>query len=408
MNFSGSNINGYKFIEVVGSGSFGTVYKVEKDGKIYAAKVFSESFVLKEYKADRNRITNEIDALKIVDSDNLVKYYDDFDYLLESGLKTHIIIMEFVTGKKLTDIIDYIDNDDQLINLFKDILNAVKQLHSYDIIHRDLKPDNILMTDDGIIKVIDYGLVKLIDFSSITRTGDNIGSPMFMAPEQIVDSKHITTKSDIYSLGVILYLMFTKSYPYDVTSLEELIYKIINVPIVPPSEKNNNIPIYIEKIIYKSLAKKGYNRYQTIDEFYKSFDDIANANDITPSTYYAWLINEKKVYETYKESKNLKCIFPLHLKYSQKGLYNYMLNNKDDVIIDPSTQRFSYATFSNVTGLVNLAYSPKTGVMDLDYLIQKNNREEYIRNWYNEISEFNKVILPYHYISNTNNTLHIN
>lgn len=402
MNFSGSNINGYKFIEVVGSGSFGTVYKVEKDGKIYAAKVFSESFVLKEYKADRNRITNEIDALKIVDSDNLVKYYDDFDYVLESGLKTHIIIMEFVTGKKLTDIIDDIDNDDQLVNLFKDILNAVKQLHSYGIIHRDLKPDNILMTDDGLIKVIDYGLVKLIDFSSITRTGDNIGSPMFMAPEQIVDSKHITTKSDIYSLGVILYLMFTKSYPYDVTSLEELIYKIINVPIVPPSEKNNNIPIYIEKIIYKSLSKKDYNRYQTIDEFYKSFDDITNANDITPSTYYAWLINEKKVYETYKESKNLKCIFPLHLKYSQKGLYNYMLNNKDDVIIDPSTQRFSYATFSNVTGLVNLAYSPKTGVMDLDYLIQKNNREEYIRNWYNEISEFNKVILPYHYISNTN------
>jgi len=402
MNFSGSNINGYKFIEVVGSGSFGTVYKVEKDGKIYAAKVFSESFVLKEYKADRNRITNEIDALKIVDSDNLVKYYDDFDYVLESGLKTHIIIMEFVTGKKLTDIIDDIDNDDQLVNLFKDILNAVKQLHSYGIIHRDLKPDNILMTDDGIIKLIDYGLVKLIDFSSITRTGDNIGSPMFMAPEQIVDSKHITTKSDIYSLGVILYLMFTKSYPYDVTSLEELIYKIINVPIVPPSEKNNNIPIYIEKIIYKSLSKKDYNRYQTIDEFYKSFDDITNANDITPSTYYAWLINEKKVYETYKESKNLKCIFPLHLKYSQKGLYNYMLNNKDDVIIDPSTQRFSYATFSNVTGLVNLAYSPKTGVMDLDYLIQKNNREEYIRNWYNEISEFNKVILPYHYISNTN------
>ena len=77
MNFSGSNINGYKFIEVVGSGSFGTVYKVEKDGKIYAAKVFSESFVLKEYKADRNRITNEIDALKIVDSDNLVKYYEN-------------------------------------------------------------------------------------------------------------------------------------------------------------------------------------------------------------------------------------------------------------------------------------------------------------------------------------------
>ena len=402
MNFSGLIINDYSFIDVVGSGSFGTVYKVEKDNVIYAAKVFSESFVLKEYTSDRNRITNEIDALKIVNSDNLVKYYDDFEYVLESGLKTHIIIMEFVTGEKLTNVIKNYTDEEQLIELFKNILSAVNQLHNYGIVHRDLKPDNILITDDGKIKIIDYGLAKLIDFSSITRTGDNIGSPMFMSPEQIVDSKHITFRSDIYSLGVILYLMFTKSYPYDVTSLEELIYKIINIPIIPPSERNNNLSQYIEKIIYKSLSKKDYNRYQTIDEFLQAFDNIENEDSITPSNYYAWLINEKKVYENYTQKCKLNCIFPLHLKYSQKGLYTHMLNNKNDVIIDPSTQRFSYATFSNVTGLVNLSYSPKTGVMDLDYLKQKNNREEYIKNWYSEICEFNKVILPYHYISNTN------
>ena len=92
---------------------------------------------------------------------------------------------------------------------------------------------------------------------------------------------------------------------------------------------------------------------------------------------------------------------PIHLLMTF-GLLIFSLNNKNDVIIDPSTQRFSYATFSNVTGLVNLSYSPKTGVMDLDYLKQKNNREEYIKNWSSEICEFNKVILPYHYISNTN------
>lgn len=402
MNFLGSTINGYSFLEVVGSGSFGTVYKVQKDDNIYAAKVFAESFVLSEYKNDRNRITNEIDALKIADSENLVKYYDDFEYTSESGLNTHIIIMEFVTGKKITDIIDEISDKDKLIDLFKNILNAVNQLHNFDIIHRDLKPDNILIMQDGTIKIIDYGLAKLIDFSSITRTGDRVGSPMFMSPEQIVDSKHITKRSDIYSLGVILYLMFTKSYPYEVTSLEELVYKIINVPIIPPSEKNKEMPQYIEKIIYKALSKKDYNRYQTIEDFYQAFDNIEDLNNITSSKYYAWLINEKKVYETYVENNNLKCIFPLHLKYSQKGLYNHMLKNTDDVIIDPSTQRFSYATFSKYTGLVNLSYSPKTGVIDLDYLINKNNRQEYIKNWYNEVSEFNKVILPYHYISNTN------
>lgn len=259
MNFLGLTINGYSFLEVVGSGSFGTVYKVQKDDNIFAAKVFAESFVLSEYKNDRNRITNEIDALKIVDSKNLVKYYDDFEYALESGLKTHIIIMEFVTGKKVTDVIQKINEENQLVDLFKNILNAVKQLHSYGIIHRDLKPDNILITEKGEIKVIDYGLVKLIDFSSITRTGDSVGSPMYMSPEQIVDSKHITNRSDIYSLGVILYLMFTKSYPYDAISLEELVYKIINVPIIPPTERNSEIPQYIEKIIYKALSKKDYN-----------------------------------------------------------------------------------------------------------------------------------------------------
>ena len=151
MNFSGLTINGYNFLEVVGSGSFGTVYKVEKNNNIYAAKVFSESFVLSEYKNDRNRITNEIDTLKLVNSDNLVKYYDDFEYVIESGLKTHIIILEFVTGKKITDVIENIDDEKQLVDLFKSILNAVKQLHSYGIIHRDLKPDNILITNDGKI-----------------------------------------------------------------------------------------------------------------------------------------------------------------------------------------------------------------------------------------------------------------
>jgi len=182
MNFSGLIINGYNFIDVVGSGNFCTVYKVKKDNVIYAAKVFLESFVLKEYTSDRNRITNEIDALKIVNSENLVKYYDDFEHILESGLKTHIIIMEFVTGEKLTNVIKNNTNEEQLIELFKCILIAVSQLPNYGIIHRDLKPDNILVTADGKIKIIDYGLAKLIDFSSITRT---IGSPMFMSPEQM-------------------------------------------------------------------------------------------------------------------------------------------------------------------------------------------------------------------------------
>lgn len=402
MNLIGLTVKDYKFLSVVGSGSFGTVYKVEKDGEIYAAKVFSDAFFLSEYKSERNRITNEIEALKSVNSELLVKYYDDFDLVLESHLMTHVIIMEFVTGTKLTDIIKEEINEDRLVNLFKKLLIGVGVLHNSNIVHRDLKPDNILLTNNGDIKIIDYGLSKLIDFSSITRTGDNLGSPMYMSPEQIKDSKHIDYRSDIYSLGVILYQMLTKTYPYEVASYEELVYKIINVPIIPPTERNPNIKQYLEKIIYKALSKKTYIRYQTTDDFLKAFEQVTNQSQITESSYYAWLYNEKSIFESYANRNNLQCIFPLHLKNWQKKLYSYMTQNPENVIIDPSTQRYSYTTFSKVAGLLNLAYCPKTGIMDLEYLRQKINREQYIDNWYKEICNFKKVILPYHYISNTN------
>lgn len=402
MNLIGTVINNYKFIKVVGSGNFGTVYKVQKNNEIYAAKVFSDSFFLSEYRNHRNRITNEIDALKSVNSKYLIKYYDDFDVNLESGIHTHIIIMEFVIGTRLTDIINTDLDENKLIGIFKNVLIGVKELHLQGIIHRDLKPDNILMTSSGNIKIIDYGLSKLIDFSSITRTGDNLGSPMYMSPEQIKDSKHIDYRSDIYSLGVILYQMTTKKFPYEVSSYEELVYKIINTPIIPPKEYKNDINSKIEKIIYKSLSKKLYNRYQTIDEFYNSFDESMVDNKITESCYYAWMYNEKKIYEEYNTKGSLECIFPLHLKDWQKSLFKYMCENLDNVIIDPSTQRFSYATFSKVNGLLKLAYCPKIGLIDLDYLNDKAKRQEYINNWYKEIYDFKKIILPYHYISNTN------
>lgn len=310
--------------------------------------------------------------------------------------------MEFVTGTKLTNVINDERDEDILINLFKKLLIGVSILHSNNIIHRDLKPDNILLTDNGNIKIIDYGLSKLIDFSSITKTGENLGSPMYMSPEQIKDSKHIDYRSDIYSLGIILYQMLTKTYPYEVSSYEELVYKIINIPIIPPKERNPNIKQYLEKIIYKALSKKVYARYQTVDDFLKAFEESEEQSKITESSYYAWLYNEKSIFENYKDRNNLKYIFPLHLKNWQKKLYFYMKENTENVIIDPSTQRYSYATFSKVTGLLNLAYCPKTGIMDLEYLKQKVNREHYLENWYEEINDFKKIILPYHYISNTN------
>ena len=243
MNIVGKVINGYLFEEALGSGSFGAVYKVSKANKIYAAKVLSETYILDEFKHEQNRITREIDVLKTVKGENLIKYQEDFYFKNEFGVLEYVIVMEYFVGETLRK---YLKKDvalDVLVKIFINILHGVSDLHNTvieneGIIHRDLKPDNIMIDDELNVKIIDYGLSKIIDFSSITSTGTQIGSPLYMSPEQLKDSKHIDYRADIYALGIILYEMLTKNIPYRAATLPELLMKILNDPIIPPKQYN--------------------------------------------------------------------------------------------------------------------------------------------------------------------------
>ena len=147
-----------------------------------------------------------------------------------------------------------------MIRIFVSVLYGVRDLHNTiienaGIIHRDLKPDNIMIDDNLNVKIIDYGLSKIIDFSSITSTGTQIGSPLYMSPEQLKDSKHIDYRADIYALGIILYEMLTKNIPYKASTLPELLMKILNDPIIPPKQYNPSISDGLENIIFKATAK---------------------------------------------------------------------------------------------------------------------------------------------------------
>lgn len=188
MNLVGTTIQGYLFEEALGSGNFGAVYKVSKDGTTYAAKVLAETYILQEFKNEQNRITREIDVLKKVKGENLIHYQDDFFFDNEFGVKEYVIIMEYFSGKTLRKYLKECTDLEVLVKIFVKILQGVKELHhtiidSNGIIHRDLKPDNIMIDDDLNVKIIDYGLSKIIDFSSITSTGTQIGSPLYMSPE---------------------------------------------------------------------------------------------------------------------------------------------------------------------------------------------------------------------------------
>ncbi|MCX4323629.1 MAG: serine/threonine-protein kinase [Lachnospiraceae bacterium] len=408
MNIVGQIINGYLFEEALGSGNFGDVYKVLKDGKKYAAKVLSETYILDEFKNEQNRITREIDVLKNVKSKNLIQYQEDFYFKNEFGIMEYVIVMEYFEGTTLKKFLKTESSLEVLLHIFVDILNGVKDLHNTiieneGIIHRDLKPDNIMVDEEMNVKIIDYGLSKIIDFSSITSTGTQIGSPLYMSPEQLKDSKHIDYRADIYALGIILYEMLTKNIPYKATTLPELLLKILNDPIIPPKQYNSEISDGLESIIFKATAKEPYARFQTVEEFIDAFDKKNIQEElVTVGKYYAWVYREKDVTEQFEKVNKADIIYPIHVQNWMKNLHLFFVkNNFKNVIIDPSTQRLSYVAFANTKGLVELPYSPNKGVISLEYLHNPHKRKEYIDTWYSTVSMGQKLVLPYHYISNT-------
>lgn len=155
----------------------------------------------------------------------LIKYIDDFYIETDFGNKEYVIVMEYFNGITLRELIRRGISDEEIMLVFKQILIGVKSLHNTiieknGIIHRDLKPENILINESLKVKIIDYGLSKIIDFSTITSTGKAVGSPLYMSPEQILDSKSIDKRSDIYSLGIILYEMITGNVPYKAITIQ--------------------------------------------------------------------------------------------------------------------------------------------------------------------------------------------
>lgn len=408
MNIVGQVINGYLFEEALGRGSFGAVYRVSKENNVYAAKVLSETYILDEFKNEQNRITREIDVLKNVKGENLIKYQEDFYFKNKFGIMEYVIVMEYFPGRTLRS---FLRNDvelETLIRIFVSVLYGVRDLHNTiieneGIIHRDLKPDNIMIDDNLNVKIIDYGLSKIIDFSSITSTGTQIGSPLYMSPEQLKDSKHIDYRADIYALGIILYEMLTKNIPYKASTLPELLMKILNDPIIPPKQYNPSISDGLENIIFKATAKEPFARFQTVDEFIDAFDkENIQEELVTVGKYYAWVYREKDVTEQFEKVNKADIIYPIHVQNWMKKLHLHFANNNfENVIIDPSTQRLSYVAFGNTKGLVELPYAPEKGVISLEYLHNPQKRKEYIDKWYATVSIGQKLILPYHYISNT-------
>lgn len=412
-------LNGYTFTEFIGAGGFGSVYKATKDGSLYAIKVFREDYILQEYKqsGQNNRIQREIDIMKTVNHPYLIKYVDDFKGS-DLSVPSYFLVMEFAEGETLQKLIkrNALQSEGQIISIFKNILQGIKALHQIrgnddgkGIIHRDLKPENIIVNGDKV-KILDYGISKVIDYTTLTSTGNFLGSPLYSSPEQITDSKNIDKRSDLYTLGVILYEMLTSKVPYEFNNLPELIDKIKNENPIPPRKYFADIKNKYENIIFKLLEKNPYQRYLNIDELISVFEsDEAipkREYDLSPR-FVLRLWNEGSALDIYFQDHNdkLNVDFPAIHQFQQKKLLQRIQGTEFCTIIDPETVRFAYDTYTDTVGLKKLPYCPENfEVITPAYLNSYRKQQEYVKLVIDEEAKLGADIFvsPYHYTHNTN------
>lgn len=410
MNLIGQVINGYKLIKFLGQGGFGSVYRATKGDDDFAIKIFREAYVLTEFqKSDDNRITREIKVMQSINHPTLVDYKDHF-FIRILDVPHVFLVMEFIDGETLRNAMSKL-KEDLHIPIFLKILEGVKALHTENIIHRDLKPENIFITKDGRVKILDYGLAKIIDYTSITSTGNILGTYAYMSPEQITDSKNIDFRSDLYSLGTILYEIVTLNRPFEARLVPEFIDKIKNEPPTPPRRWNKEIPNHIENSILKLLEKEPFRRYNDIidliDSLKQPITTVELDSDLTPR-FILRTYDEKSILEQYYKDhpeNKLFVNYPINHQFRQKGLLELLKKNNAVIMFDPSTIRLAYDTYTENKGLQQLPYCPKDySVINPSYLSSTQKQKEYVKLVIDEQLNLGVDVLtsPYHYAHNTN------
>jgi serine/threonine-protein kinase len=267
----------YHVIRKVGEGAFGVVWLVED-------VMVSDKFILKFLKphvaADHNmieRFTHELRYARKITHENVIRIYD----LITIG-KSYAISMEYFPSHSLADEIRHNKGKNfdiqRSIELVSSICRGMAPAQLAGVVHRDLKPANILINDDDLVKIVDFGLAaaaRKAD-SRLTKSGILVGTPTYMAPEQ-VRGKTIDSRTDIYTLGIIMYEMLVGEAPYIGDESMAILFQHVEGDPTPPREVNPDIPKAMEKIILKAMAVDPEKRFQTFDELRVKLEKVARS-----------------------------------------------------------------------------------------------------------------------------------
>jgi serine/threonine protein kinase len=296
----GKRVGSYVIEEPVGRGGMGVVYRGrhEKLPRVVAIKSINPRG-LHDLRRLRHRFEREAYVQAQLDHPGVVKIYD---YIVSE--QAYYIVMEFVDGRSLAQCIaEHPEGlkEERALDLFEQILEAVSYAHTFDyrdeggtmhrgIVHRDLKPPNIMVTDGDRIKVTDFGIVKLVGAEATDTSKIAYGSPRYVSPEQAA-GEHLDQRSDIYSLGVILYEMLTGEPPFggragskdSTMSRTEILRAHREQPPRPPTELNSSITPAVERVVLRALEKKPERRFSSAADFLRAVRKARGRETVSPS-----------------------------------------------------------------------------------------------------------------------------
>ena len=293
-----ARLGGYEVIKVLGKGGMGAVLlgrQISLDRKV-ALKVMHERIA--QNPGFVARFTREAYAAAQLTHHNVVQIYD-----IGEDRGRHFFSMEFVPGQSLMDLVKEKGklSAEAAVGYVLQAARGLRYGHNQGMVHRDIKPDNLMVNDEGIVKVADLGLVKLPSGelpeqagavpdaggegnSNLTRAGSVMGTPAYMAPEQARDSASVDQRADIYSLGCTLYVLLTGKPPFEGKTALEVISKHQTEPIIPPEVVVKRVPKALSAILLKMMAKRPEDRFQTMDDVIAALEGFLGVKQAGPFT----------------------------------------------------------------------------------------------------------------------------
>ena len=271
----------YEIVKSIGEGGMANVYlAIDKflDRKV-AVKVLrgdlsnDEKFI--------RRFQREAYAASTLSHPNIVEMYDVGE---DNG--TYYIVMEYIEGRTLKQLLKKRGSltSPEVVDIMLQLTSGMTHAHDMYIIHRDLKPQNIMISDDGKIKITDFGIAMALNSTQLTQTNSVMGSVHYLPPEQ-ASGKGSTTKSDIYSMGIMLFELLTGKLPFKGDNAVEIALKHMKDDIPSVRKINSNIPQSLENIVMKSTAKNPKNRYDDVREMYNDLKVCLNEENLNQKPY---------------------------------------------------------------------------------------------------------------------------